>query len=421
MTMNKSLLLLPLVLLLAVPSGAQEDLSLSWDQARELALENNPAVRAARAAVREAGYNYLAGLNSYMPQVSLSHSLSRSGGDNSSPSNRWGASVSASEDLLDLKNISSVKSSRIAREKAEADYLAASASARQALGDAFSDLLFAQKRIEVQKKIHSIRAENARLIRLKYESGMESKGNALYTEALAENAAVSVKKAGRQLLISQRGLLEKLGLEGAVAVKALGDIGLPAFSLDEARVAQALERSPRMVSARKTLESAKERTSSARYGAYPTLRASQSLGWSGATEFPQDKSWSLGLSLSVPIFSGGPTYYFNTLSAAKKALSAAEEDFRAARLSLAAALRSGYDEFLSAAETAQANTALLKANEERFKEAQIKYMAGKISFIDLENVEQNFVDSDLNQLDYARTAHSRKLSLEQLLGVGIED
>jgi hypothetical protein len=48
-------------------------------------------------------------------------------------------------------------------------------------------------------------------------------------------------------------------------------------------------------------------------------------------------------------------------------------------------------------------------------------MAGKISFIDLENVEQNFVDSDLNHLDYARTAHSRKLSLEQLLGVGVEE
>ena len=40
----------------------------------------------------------------------------------------------------------------------------------------------------MQRKIHGIRQENARLIRLKYESGMESKGNALYTEALAGNA-----------------------------------------------------------------------------------------------------------------------------------------------------------------------------------------------------------------------------------------
>ena len=48
-------------------------------------------------------------------------------------------------------------------------------------------------------------------------------------------------------------------------------------------------------------------------------------------------------------------------------------------------------------------------------------MAGKISFIDLINVEQNFVDSDLNQLNFARTAHIRKLTLEQLLGVGMEE
>ena len=419
--MNKKLLFLPLVFLLAGAAAAQQGLTLTWEEARKLALQNNPSVKAARAAMEAAGYNYLAGLNSYMPQVSLSNSVTRSGGDDVSASNRWGASISASEDLLDLKNVSSVKSSRISREKAEADYLSASAAARQRLGLAFIDLLFAQKRIEVQKKIAGIRRENAKLIKLKYESGMESKGNSLYTAALAENADVSVKKAERQLVIAQRALLETIGLEGTVPVAAQGDIGVPEFALDETRVAWALEKTPDIVSARKTLESAKERANSARYYSYPTLRASQSLGWNGPTEFPQTSSWSLGLSLSVPIFSGGPTYYFNALSASKKALTAAEENFRAQKIALAAALRSGYDEYLGSAETAAANTSLLRANEERYKEAQIKYMAGKISFIDLENVEQNFVDSDLNQLDFARAAHSRKLSLEQLLGTAIED
>lgn len=420
--MNKKLVfLLALMLGPAGWASAQQDLSLTWDEARKVALEHNPDIKAARAAMEQAGFNYLASLNSYMPQVSLSNSVSRSGGDNSPAANRWGASVSASEDLLNLKTISSVRIDRIAREKAEADYLNVSASVRQTLGSAFVDLLFAQKRIEVQKKIAGIRRENAKLINLKYQSGMESKGNSLYTDALAENADVSVKKAERQLFISRRAMLEAMGMEGTSAVTAKGDISVPAFSLDEAHIAQAIEKSPGMVSARKSLESAKERTASARYSAYPTLKASQSLGWNGPTEFPQTNTWALGLSLSIPVFSGGPTYYANTLSASKKALTAAEENFRAQKISLAASLRSGYDDFLSAAETAQANTSLLKANDERYKEAQIKYMAGSISFIDLENVEQNFVDSDLNQLDFARTAHSRKLSLEQLLGVGIEE
>jgi len=415
--MKKTFFALAAALLAAGPLGAQD---LSWEDSRRLALEHNPSVKAARAAMEQAGYSYLASVNSYLPQVSVSHSVNRSGGDNSSPSDRWSASVSASQELLNLRTVSTVKNARISREKAEADYFAASASARQALANAFADLLFAQRRVEVQRKIHGIRLENAKLIRLKYESGMESKGNALYAEALAGNAAVAVKRAERDLSSARRALAEAIGLEGSPALAAKGGIEVPDFSLDGAAVDSALEQSPRIVAAKKTLEAARERVSSARYYAYPSLRASGSYGWSGDTEFPRDKNWSMGLSLSLPLFAGGPTYYVNNLSAYKKALTAAEQDYKAARIALAASLRSGYDSYLSAAETAGAGVGLLAANEERYKEAQIKYMAGKISFIDLVNVEQNFVDSDLNQLDYARTAHARKNSLEQLLGVAME-
>lgn len=413
--------MLALALSPAGRAAAQQQLTLDWDAARRLAMANNTSVRAARASMEQAGYNYLAGLNSYLPQISASHSFSRSGGDSSSPSNRWSASLSASEELLNLRTVSSVKSSRISREKAEADYLAASAAARQALAGAFADLLFAQKRVEVQKNIFAIRDENAKLIRLKYEGGRESKGNALYTEALAGNAAAAVKKTGRQLAAAQRALLQVIGLEETAAVKAKGALTVPEFVLDEARAGRALERSPRIVSARKTLEAARERASSARYYAYPTLKASQSYGWSGDREFPQNKSWSMGLTLSLPLFSGGPTYYFNNLSAYKKAQAAAEENFKAERISLQAALRTGYEDFLSAAESAAASAVLLEANRERYSEAQVRYLAGKVSFIDLANVEQSFIDSELSQLDSVRAAYSRRAALEQLLGVGVEE
>ena len=418
MTTRQNLLLLLVFIVFTGSAAAQRQLNLTWDEARRLAVENNPSVKAARASMEQAGYSYLAERNAYMPKLSVSHGVSRSRGDDA---NSWSASVRASEDLLNFGAVSGVKTSRLARDKAQADYLAASAEARQALAAAYADLLFAQKGIEVQKRILNIRAENARLIRLKYESGMESKGNALYTEALAESSAAAVKKAQRQLTMAQRALLETIGLEDNAQITANGDISVPAFDLDEARVARALESSPIIVSAAKTLQAAQERTRAAGYSALPTLSASQGYSWSGDREFPGNPNWSLGLSLNIPLFAGGPTYYFNTLSAARKSLAAAEQRFKAARLSLAAALRSGYDEYLSAAETAQAGVSMLQANSERFREAQIRYMAGKISFIDLENVEQNFVDSDLNQLSYARAAHSRKLGLEQLLGVGLEE
>lgn len=406
----------------AAPAGAAgPDLSLDWDGARRLALGGSPSLAAARATKEQAGHNYLATVNSLLPSVNFSHGLSRSGGDSSDPQNRWSASLSASQDLLDMRTVSSVKTARISGEKAAADYRVASASARQSLGTAFTDLLFAQKRLEVQRRILEIRAENARLIRLKYEGGRESKGNALYTEALAESSSVAVRRTERQLAAAQRSLLAALGLDVNRAVRVSGDLQVPAFEPDQAAFARALESSPRLEAAGKTLEAAKERVANARYYAWPTLRASGSYGWSGDHEFPDNKSWSMGLTLSLPLFSGGPTYHFNSLAAFKKALASAEQVYKAEKLSVSASLRASYEDYLSAAETARAGVSMKTANEERYSEAQVRYMAGRVGFQDLQTIEQNFVDSELNQLEYARQAHARKLALEQLLGVGMEE
>ena len=415
-----------MVVLLAGAAAAQQQLILDWDGARRLAILHNPSVRAARASMEQAGYAYksVSGLNHYIdyqPDINIGTSRSGRTGNVGPATSGWDAGIRVSETLWSLQAASGVKTSLLAKEKAESDYLAASASVRQTLAAAFANLLFAQKEIDVQKKILGMRVSKAKLIRLKYESGMESKGNTLLAEAQAERDAVSVKQAERQLAIAQRALLEAIGLEGNGPVTASGDINVPSFTLDEARVARALEKSPGMVSARKTLEAAKERARAARYSAYPTLKASQSYGWNDDSESDLNKSWSLGLNLNIPLFGGGPTSYFDDLSAAKKSLAAAEENFKARRIALAASLRSGYDRYLTAVETAGANVSMLKATEECYKEAQITYRAGKLSFIDLDNKEQAFATTDSNQFNYARTAYNSKLELEQLLGVGVEE
>lgn len=118
---NKFLLLIAALALPAAPAAAAPELALTWDEARKLAMQHNPSVKAARASKEQASSSYLASLNSYLPSVSVSHGLSRSGGDSRDPSNSWSASISASEDLLNLRTVSSVRSSRISKEKSEAD------------------------------------------------------------------------------------------------------------------------------------------------------------------------------------------------------------------------------------------------------------------------------------------------------------
>lgn len=414
--MKKLLLLVSLAALAGTSASAEE---ITWEQCVREALANNPSLSAKRLAIEQNRHTYLSGYNAFMPNIGLSHSVSRSGGDSSNASTSWRAGISASETLFSLKTFSSIRSSKLNYEKAEADYRAESASLRQTLYSAFVNLLFSQEKLAAQRKVLDLRDQNARLIKLKYESGMESRGNMLYAEALYEVAKADTAKAERSLDIARRGLLAAMGTSAYRPLAAKGEFSSPEYALDTGNLKPLIETSPRIVSQKKSLGTYEERLLSAKYDAAPSLSASQSMSWSGDYEFPERKSWSLGLSLSIPILSNGPTYYKHNTAAARAALKAAEEGLRGTVLELENDILNYYNEFLNARQTAAAHVKILEASEERYKESQIKYMAGKISFLDLENIEQNLVDARLNQLEYLKNANTRKLAVENLLGTGL--
>ena len=414
---------LPLLLTASsvLPLAAQQaPAELSWADCVQEALANNPGLKAKKLAIDQYKYLYLAGYNAYLPKVNLSHSVSRSGGDNITPSNRWNLSLSASEPIFNLGAMSSIRTARISYDKAASDYRAESASLRQSLYSTFMNLIVAQEQVRVDEKILTIREQNAKLIKLKYDSGMESRGNMLYAAALYEQSKTNAAKSARSLNTARRELLKNLGTSVYRPVTAVGGLAVPEYDFDAGSVREVLEKTPQVVSQEKSVESQKERLLSARYDLFPTVSASQSMSWSGPQEFTVDRSWSLGLSASLPLLSGGLTYYPNSTKAAKRSLQSAEESLRDLKLSLENDILSGYDSFLNSRDTALANVSVLTANEERYKESQIKYMAGQISFIDLESVEQSMVDAQQNQLQFLRNANTSKASLENLLGVGLE-
>jgi len=427
MSIAMTKILLPALLLcfpipdLAALEPASTGPELSWDDCAREALANNPGLKAKKLAIDQYKHLYLAGYNAYLPKVNLSHSVTRSGGEGISPSNRWGLSVSASEPIFDLGAMSSIRSSRINYEKIVSDYRVGSAALRQELYAAFMNLAVAQEQARVDERILKIRDQNARLIKLKYDSGLESRGNMLYAVALYELSKVNAAKSARSLNISRRELLKSMGAAEyrPLAVKAELSVPEPAFRPEELKTM--IEGLPRFVSQKKSVESQKERLLTARYDLFPVLSASQSMSWSGPREFDVDRSWSMGLSLSLPLLSGGLTYYPNSTRAAKLALRASEESLRELKLSLENDILNGYENYLNARDAAGANISVIAASEERYKESQIKYMAGQISFADLAIVEQSMVDAQQNQLQYLRNANNGKAALEALLGAGLED
>ncbi len=424
MTIKKLFLTLAAAAAAAVPAAAQTapagiPSELTWEDCAAIALRNNPALSAQRRTIEQAKYSYLAGLNSVYPQLGLSHSFSRSGGQGASPSDRWSAGISASETLFNLKTYSSIRSSKLGFEKAEEDYLNQSAALRQTLANAFLALIYAQENLKAQTRILEIREQNAKLIKLKYDSGMESRGNMMYSAALAEQAKADLAKAGRSVEMARRDLLAAMGTADYSPVTAKGALEVPDMRLDTAGIRARLDGIPQVRSQEKSLETLKERMLSAKFDAAPTLTATQGVGWSAGHEFPGSRSWSFGFSLNLPIFSNGPTYYAENTRAASAALKAGEDSLRSLKLSLENNIVTSYYGFLNAKDTAGSIAAVFGANEERYKESQIQYMAGQISYIDLENIEQSLVDSQLNQLSFLKNVNSAKIAVENLLGVGL--
>lgn len=420
--MNKVLHLFLAVILSSITLAAQETpAELSFEECARQALLNNPGLRAKKASLDQSKYLYSAAYNDHLPKINLSNSVSRSGGDGQTPSNRWRMGVSASEPIFNLKTVSSIKNSKLNYEKALNDYRAESAGLRQSLHSAFLNLLLAQEKTQTYKKVMALREQNSKLIHLKYESGMESKGNMMYAAALYEISKADASKAERALNAARRELLRTIGAPDDTNVRAKGEIKLPQYTLDRSAAAELAGKSPQVLALEKSRQIYKERMLTARYDALPTISASQSMDWSGPSEFPQSRSWALGLTLSLPLFSNGPTYFYTNTKAAAAALKSAEESLKELKHSITNDILSNYDDFLNALETAAANSAVLAANEQRYSESQIKYMAGKLSFLDLEDVEQRLVDSRLNQFEYIRNAHLKKLAVENLLGVGLEN
>lgn len=404
------------ILSLILPLYSQ-DMTLDIEKAWKMAIENNQGLKAKEFEKNQAEYAYLNSLNLYLPQISLTHSFSRSGGDNLLTSNKFSAQALLEQNIFNLKTISSIKIARLNYESAQVAYETALCELRKNLYSAYMNLYFSQKAIEVNSRIVEIRKENASLIKLKYESGLESKGNMLYAQAQYEMAKLNLKKAQRQLENYMDILAQTIGIKRNGNITVTGNFDIPSFEIDINKISDYLSSYPDIKSYLKNLEIAKEKLYSAKSDLYPSLKFSSLLGYSGKSEFPDNKNWSMSLSLNFPLFSGGPTYYTSNKSSMENALKSAEKKLEEAIFSFEKDLKNAWNDFLNARDTAITYKTLMEANEERYKEGQIQYMAGKMNFIDLENLEQAMIDSRLNNLEYIKNAHLKKIALERLLGI----
>ena len=398
-------------------AGAQVPQVLTWEQCLQLASSQNAELQAARANVDAAQSRVRAARSGYYPQLSAGAASTDSSGSAVTLGPSHSAKVTATQNLFaGFLDEASVEQASANERAAQADLVAANAKISRDLKAAFAGLVAAQDSVVLADQIEQRLGENLRLVQLRFEGGRENKGSFLLTQAALRQAQLESLQA-RQAVGSAAAQLARvltyrdgtdLRVQGVVPVSAPPPA--PDFAALAARV-------PAYLKAQAQEDAARAEVRLARVGFYPSVDVSASAAREGGDFPPQDNRRTVGITLTVPLFSGGRDYY-GTQSAASN-LSAVSSSKADVERSTLVSLKQTHAAFVEAVERLSVDEAFLEAAITRAEIARSKYAQGLMSFEDWDRIENDLIVRQKAVLFSRRDRVTAQAAWEQAQGVGV--
>ncbi len=403
-------------------AAACADEALTWDECVREALQHNPDLTAAQAAVRKASADYHASYGTFLPEVSANLTVDKGQTDLAdggiSRTNQNSVGLSASEPLFTgFKNTGQVLQQRATLQAAEAARALANVTVSADLRTAFAQLLYAQEQVRLNEAIATRRHDNVRLIDLRYHSGRENQGSLLRIQAAAQQADFDVAQAARALRVAQQqlaGVLGRLASDGLAAdgqlePEAVG--ALPDF-------AALLARTPAHRQAEANTRAAGAGVTIARSGFFPTVSATGSLSKLGNNDWPPGRDrWLAELVISLPLFEGGRTVFDVQSAVATRAQSHAT--LKSTDDQLMVSLRQDFAAFQDAVGRVVVQKNFLHAAEVRAEIARSQYAAGLLSFQDWDLIENDLIANQKTTLTTQRDAVIAQATWERTQGASV--
>ncbi len=285
--------------------------------------------------------------------------------------------------------------------------------------------LRASKLIEVEKQLLASAKERLQrteqLLRVAGSSPVDVLGARAEVASQEQALARADADAQKEMLLLQ----EAIGIQGDVAYQLTSDLPKP---LDPATlsiadlVARAVGGSPDVVAAQASVKAADRQASAARARRLPSITANAGYGRSMSLSSydalfemnPQNRSFSFGLGVSLPLFDGFQTSA--TVARADVTRDDARHDLRLATLRAARQVRSAYIDVTNAHKLLELAERKAAISRERLELAQEQYRNGAMSFTDLQTVIDRTGSAEREVVD-ARAQYATNLSLlEQYVG-----
>lgn len=390
------------------------------EEAVRRALEHDPAAIAAEGVISSAEADRLEARGSWLPSISLNSTYGNSSNQRFDQatgqlvSESYTAAASASYEIFGGGRRFFQNRSVSARVKAaEASYRAqyfqtvlrttesfyAAAAAKEMVGVAEQRLARARQQLEFA---------NTRL-----EVGTATRSDLLRAEIEVGNAELALVDAESALHTAQLDLGRLIGVEGGVAPATYQlPERAPPLPAGEELVRQGERTSPELQAARATLE---ERSAGrwAVYGAYiPTVRLTGGYDWLSHEFPPSNRSWSLRVTASLPLFNG----FQREATVAR--VNAAERTARARARDTELGLRVAVADARRAIESAERRVEIASRAVELAKEdlrvQEERYQIGSATIIELQTSQVTLAGAEA---DYVRARQALGVAVARLEAV----
>lgn len=428
---------LPLVvaLALALPAAAQAtDLLQTYEMARagdpQLAAAESDRLAQKEGAVQARG--------ALLPQINGSASFSRS--HSSRPGNvvdfnkdgipdadlgntkNRSYGVTIDQSIFDWANYTSLRGQKALSKAADYDLEAANDDLIVRTSNAYFDVLVARENLAAAEANETALKKQFDFAQARLDAGLAPITDLHEARAGYDSARASTILARNAQDDAYRALAEITG-QPVTELKALPDDfrpQLPAEAGSEQWVNTAVEKNPTLKSVEYQVKSAEAGVSTARAGHYPSLglRGSYSNGtsWDSyrGTLSSDDEGNTIGLTLSVPIFSGGVTQSRVRQAIAQR--DAAQDGYEQTKRALVRSTSNAYQALVAGVSEVEARRLALVSAKSAYDASQVGLEVGTRTVLDVLNNQRTLFGA---QLDYATAKYNflrSRLGLEQAAG-----
>ncbi len=401
--------------LLSLPVYGQQ--ILSWDDCVQQAMKTNWDMKSAYNRLQQAKANLTIAYSNWYPQLDLNASVQKSGDLENVESNNFSASVSARQTIFDgLQTPAAVGQAQAQLTKATSQFNQTSAQVRYDLRQAYIGLLKSMELITITENIASRREQNLGMVKLRYDAGREHIGALLTAQADLAQAQFEVRQAHRANELAKRALARQLGLT-STEFQIQGEFTKPEKTEAIPDFQAMASLTPLVKGAGADLTGTRWQLKSVYGSLYPSLALSLSAGLSDDHWFPEEKHASAGLSLSLPLFSGGSR--MGAIARAQAGLSQAENDLQNISTSVQVALQQDWNALQDALGIYEVQDKYLQAALARGKIANAQYSSGLISFDDWSIIEDRLVSTQKSYLNSKAAMWSAEAAWLQTKGEGL--